>query len=137
MAQPAKIRTKKLLSFDGVPNGVAGTIFKISVCIVLFAWFLFFRTFPVRGKISFEPIQPLMDVFGAIYVAAFFYILHYGALKFAKSRIIKTTWFVLEGIIIVLVVAVFMHSLINRSNQSSDPTPTSVTSVAGQPPRQP
>ena len=109
MEPSKKIRTRKLVSFDAVPNGVAGTVFKISVCIVVFTWFLLIRTFPIKGRISFQPIQPFLDIFGVIYVAAFFYILHYGALKFAKSKVIRTAWFVVEGLLVIVAVAAFIE----------------------------
>jgi hypothetical protein len=132
MEPPKKFRTKRLVSFDAVPSGAAGTIFKISVCFVLFAWFFLIRTFPARGRVSFEPIQPVLDVLGAVYVAALFYIIHYATLKFAKSKLIKTTWFALEGLIVVLAFVALIQKQMNRSNQSSEPTPASVTPPAGQ-----
>jgi hypothetical protein len=50
-----------------------------------------------------------LDIGGAIYVAAFFHILNYGALRFAKSKAIKTAWFVVEGLGILFACAAFIE----------------------------
>jgi hypothetical protein len=137
MEAPRKFRTKKLLSFADVPKGFAGNVFKVSVCVVILEFFLGIRAYFWRGRVDFEPIQPLINAFGVVCAIAWLYIFNYGALKFVRIKAIRIAWFTLEAVVIFLYIASPDQVHPNGSNYSSDSTPPSVTPAAGQPPRQP